>query len=65
MFVINDGTNGKDPKVFTLETMRGNIRYFKKIQTAIDFIMSECKKADYLLIKKDGRIFKVEDITPQ
>lgn len=63
LFVVNNGVNNSNQKIFTLETMRGNIRFFKKLQTAIEFVLAECKKADYFLIKKDNRVYKVEEIT--
>ena len=59
-FVINNQENNR--KIFILETMRGNIRFFKKLQTAIEFILDECKKCNYLLIKKDNRIYKVQEL---
>lgn len=63
LFVVDNGVNSSNQKIFTLETMRGNIRFFKKLQTAIEFVLAECKKADYFLIKKDNRIYKVEEMT--
>lgn len=61
LFILENGID-KEPKTFTLETMRGNIRYFKKLQTAIEFYIAECKKADYFLVIKDNRKFKVQEI---
>lgn len=63
LFVLDNGINSSNQKIFTLETMRGNIRFFKKLQTAIEFVLAECKQADYFLIKKDNRIYKIEEIT--